>query len=143
MKKKPNSQSAFFNPRSLLTLAFCAGAVLLAVIALYPVATARAQASKPTNEEAQKLAEGLKPLINYSSEGLKPQARADGSVYVNLEGRFQNVIVAKQEEDGTLSQSCVNNPESAAAFFNLNPQDLGAAKAVPVSGAATKPLPDR
>ena len=141
MKKNPNSQSAFFNPRSLLALAFCAGAVLLALLALYPVSSARAQGSqqKPTAEEAKILAAGLKPLVNNSFEGLTAQKRADGSVQVNLEGRFQNVVVAKREDDGSLSQSCVNNPEAAAAFFNLTPQDVGAAGV----GAATKPLPVR
>jgi hypothetical protein len=45
MKKKLTSRSAFFNRRMLISLAFCAIGVLLALIAfaLYPGATARAQ----------------------------------------------------------------------------------------------------
>jgi hypothetical protein len=128
MKKKSNSRSAFLDPRVFITLVFCAGGVLLALIALYPVPSARAQGARtnPTqSEEARIFAAGLKSLVNNSFEGLTPQKRADGSVYVNLEGRFQNVIVAKREDDGSLSQTCVNNPEAADAFL---------------SATATKPL---
>jgi hypothetical protein len=153
MKRKLSSQSALFNPRILLTLVFCAGGVLLALLALYPGTSARAQGSQQnpaasrrsslTAQEAQTLADGLKALVNDSSEGLAPQTRADGSVSVNLEGRFQNVVVAKMEDDGSVSQSCVNNPEAAAAFFGLNLQSPGASNAAPVAQDPAKPLVDR
>jgi hypothetical protein len=125
MKKKSNSRSAFLDPRVFITLVFCAGGVLLALIALYPVPSARAQGARTNPTKSEEFAAGLKSLVNNSFEGLTPQKRADGSVYVNLEGRFQNVIVAKREDDGSLSQTCVNNPEAADAFL---------------SATATKPL---
>src|SRR5205823_10073725 len=45
MKKKPASKSAFFNPRVLISFAFCATGVLLGLLAfaLYPGGNARAQ----------------------------------------------------------------------------------------------------
>src|SRR5881392_2126228 len=45
MKKKPASKSAFFNPRVLISLAFCFVGVLLALVtfALYPGGNVRAQ----------------------------------------------------------------------------------------------------
>jgi hypothetical protein len=79
-----------------------------------------------TPEEAQRLADGIAPLVNQSDEGLKQVQHPDGSVSMNLEGRFQNVSVAQKNEDGTVSESCVNSPETAAAFFGIDPEKLGA-----------------
>lgn len=78
-----------------------------------------------TPAEQQKLAEGIAPLVNQSDEGLKQVQRPDGSVSMNLEGRFQNVSVAQKNEDGSVSQSCVNSPETAAAFFGIEPEKFG------------------
>ena len=151
MKKKISSQSAFFNRRVLLSFAFCSIGVLLALLALalYPGATAQAQGQQQnqpaaqvsplTPAEAQTLAEGLKPLVNQSTEGLVQVQRPDGSVSMNLEGRFQNVIVAKKEADGTVSQSCVNNADSAAAFFGIKPQLIDPNQPVSQSESASKP----
>lgn len=90
-----------------------------------------------TQEEAQKLAEEIKQLINQSSDGLKTVQHADGSVSMDLEGRFQSVAVAKRDEDGTLTQSCVDNREAAAAFFGIDPQLVGVPRnsAAPRTGA--------
>ncbi|MEP6819057.1 MAG: hypothetical protein ABJA18_05950 [bacterium] len=81
-----------------------------------------------TQEEAQRLAADLKQLVNQSTDGLQSVRHADGSVSMDLQGRFQNVAVAKLDEDGKLTQSCVDNPESAAAFFEIDPQLVGVNK---------------
>ena len=83
------------------------------------------QARPLTPEEAQKLADGIKELVNQSDEGLKQVQHPDGSVSVNLEGRFQNVTVAQKNADGTISQSCVNSTETAAQFFGIEPERFG------------------
>jgi hypothetical protein len=57
---------------------------------------------------------------------------AGGGVSMDLQGRFQNVSLAKKEADGTVTQSCVNDLESAADFFDIDPALLGIA-ASPVS----------
>ena len=44
------------------------------------------------------------------------------SMSVNVEGRFQNVTVARTNTDGSISQSCVNNPQAAGAFFGIDPK---------------------
>lgn len=75
-----------------------------------------------TQEEAQKLAEGLKGMLNKSSEGLVEEHDADGSVTVDLQGRFQSVTVARENKDGTVSTSCVDNPRAAGAFFGIDPK---------------------
>jgi hypothetical protein len=75
-----------------------------------------------TPEEAQKLAAGLKEMVNQSTEGLEQVQHADGSVSMDLEGRFQNVTVARVNQDGSVSQSCVDNPAAAGAFFGIDPK---------------------
>lgn len=75
-----------------------------------------------TQEEARKLAEGLKGMLNKSTEGLVEEHNSDGSVSVDLQGRFQNVTVARENEDGTLTTSCVDSPRAAAAFFGIDPK---------------------
>jgi hypothetical protein len=75
-----------------------------------------------TAQEAEKLAAGLKPMLDQSTEGLVQMRRTDGSVSMNLEGRFQNVTVARINKDGTISQSCVDNPRAAGKFFGIDPK---------------------
>jgi len=82
------------------------------------------QIQELTPEEAQKLAAGLKPMLNKSSEGLVTVQHPDGSVSMDLEGRFQNVAVARVNKDGTVSQSCVDNPRAAGAFFGIDPKQI-------------------
>lgn len=67
------------------------------------------------------LAGGLKEMIDQSTEGLAEIHHTDGSVSVNIEDRFQSVTVAK-DDNGRLSQSCVDNPQAAGAFFNIDPK---------------------
>ena len=75
-----------------------------------------------TPEEAQKLAAGLKDMVNQSTEGLEQVQHEDGSVSMDLKGRFQNVTVARVNQDGSVSQSCVDNPQAAGAFFGIDPK---------------------
>ena len=90
-------------------------------------------------EEAKHLADGLKPMFNRSTEGLKQVRHADGSLSMDLQGRFQDVAVAKINADGTVERSCVDNPEAAANFFGIDPQLLGVepAKGVPSKAVRT------
>ena len=74
-----------------------------------------------TQRDRDALAGGLKEMINQSTEGLVETRHSDGSVSVNIEDRFQSVTVAK-DDNGRLSQSCVDNPQAAGAFFNIDPK---------------------
>ena len=80
------------------------------------------QKTELTAEEARKMAGGLKQMVNQSTEGLVEVRHADGSVSVNLEDRFQNVTVARVNKDGSVAQSCVDNPKAAGAFFGIDPK---------------------
>lgn len=68
-----------------------------------------------TQAESQRLAEQLEG--NQSSEGLVQEKHGDGTVAVDLQGRFQNVTLAKRNDDGTVSAACVDTPEAAGAFL--------------------------
>jgi len=73
-------------------------------------------------QEAQQLANGLAPMLDNSTDGLVQVHHADGSVSMDLQGRFQNVAVAKVNTDGTIEQGCVDNPRAAAKFFGIDPK---------------------
>src|SRR4029450_12861695 len=79
-------------------------------------------------QEAQQLAEGLKGMLNRSTEGLVPVHEADGSISVDLQGRFKNVALVPVNPDGSVEQTCVDTPEAAANFFGIDPQLVGAEK---------------
>ena len=81
-----------------------------------------------TAAEAQKLAEGLKNLVSQSTEGLVQVRRANGMVSMDLQGRFQNALLARKEADGSIVQGCVDNLDNAAAFFNIDATLIGGAK---------------
>jgi hypothetical protein len=83
------------------------------------------QIKQLTPQEAQELAEGLKKMLNRSTEGLVEVHESDGSVSMDLQGRFQNVTVARTNEDGSVATSCVDNPQAAANFFQIDPRLLG------------------
>jgi hypothetical protein len=93
-----------------------------------------------TPAEARRLADGIKQLVSQSSEGLVQIRRTDGSVSMDLQGRFQSVLIAKKEDDGTISQACIDNVESAAAFFEIDPELLGAAAPISKAPTSNKPV---
>lgn len=73
---------------------------------------------KPTQEEIDTLVSGMK--LNDSAVGLKATRVGNGSVVMDLEGRFENATIAKINPDGTLSMSCVNNAKDAEAFLKAD-----------------------
>jgi hypothetical protein len=68
-----------------------------------------------TQEQSQAIADALKD--NKSTEGLVEVRHADGSVSMDLQDRFQNVVLAKRNDDGSVSTACVDNSEAASAFL--------------------------
>ena len=69
-----------------------------------------------TQEQSQQIVDALKG--NKSTDGLVEVQHPDGSVSVDLQGRFQDVVIAKKNDDGSVSAACVDNAEAAAAFLN-------------------------
>jgi len=91
-----------------------------------------------TQDEAQRLAAALKELANPSTDGLKQTQHADGSVSINLDGRFQNIALARRNTDGSIAQGCIDNPQAGAAFFGIDPQLVGA-ESRPTNGTGKTP----
>ena len=56
--------------------------------------------------------------VDIETQFLVQEKRDDGTVSVDLQGRFQNVTLAKRNDDGTVSAACVDTPEAAGAFLN-------------------------
>src|SRR6185369_14204447 len=71
-------------------------------------------------QQAQELAAGLKKMLNKSADGLTEVQHEDGSTEMELNGRFRNVVVAREREDGSLSVSCVDNPKAAASALGID-----------------------
>ena len=77
------------------------------------------QLRKPTPEETSAMVAQLKMLTNRSTDGLKANTRADGTVSVNLEGRFQGVVLGRDTADGGTEIRCVFTMEEAVEFLGL------------------------
>lgn len=75
-------------------------------IAIDPVT---GQYRQPTPEEARILAEGLKSILNDSSQGLDEVAMPGGGFSVDLEDRFQNVFVAFLQPEGDVTHDCLSS----------------------------------
>lgn len=71
----------------------------------------------PSQEEIQTLLEGMKNYVNQSTEGLQVKRTTTGAQYVDLEGRFENVAIAKIGPDGKVQSECVNNLKDAKKFL--------------------------
>ena len=117
---KPRRSQKRFHPLTPATV--IVAIAILAVGAATVASKQSGQTRQLTSDEAERLAAGLGPLVNQSSEGLVEIQHADGSVSLSLEGHFQNVTVARVNESGGVSQSCVDNPQSAGAFFGIDPK---------------------
>jgi hypothetical protein len=83
-----------------------------------------------TQEQSQQIANALEG--NKSTEGLVEVQHEDGSVSIDLEGRFQNVMLAKKNDDGSVSAACVDNPEAAKEFLQTR-------EATPAATVGTRP----
>jgi hypothetical protein len=81
---------------------------------------------KPTVEEARALVETLTGMTNRSAKGLQVERDANGGRRVDLQGRFQSVMVGKPNADGTTETRCVHNMQEAAAFLGLDPSKIPA-----------------
>lgn len=86
-------------------------------------------------EELQQLESAIAPALSQSAEGLVVKDGPDGSKYVNLEGRFQSVAIAKVGSDGKVQTQCVTNMNEAQEFLE-NDQTAKAEKSAKIAPAA-------
>lgn len=69
--------------------------------------------SSPVTEEQKQFAERAGNDLNFSDEGLVQQVMPDGSVMVDLQGRYQMSMVVDVQADGSLRARCTDDAHTA------------------------------
>jgi hypothetical protein len=83
-----------------------------------PVASVDPKGGKlpsPTEEQRAAAQAALAEALSRSWEGLVEEVLPDGSVMVDLQGRFQEVVAVRVAPDGTQLAACVSQAEAATA----------------------------
>ncbi len=81
---------------------------------------------KPTQQETDEIVESVERLTNRSSEGLTVSTLPSGATAMDLQDRFQTVVVARANADGSIDTKCVTSIEEAAEFLGLVLEDAPA-----------------
>lgn len=79
-------------------------------------ASARAEgfAARAAQSATQTVEQKLREMTSESTEGLETIRRDDGTVGIDVQGRFQSVLIAKQTEDGRFVVSCHTGEDARA-----------------------------
>jgi len=91
---------------------------LMVVLTLLLASAAQAEPPKGKQRPAQhrKSAEAtLEVMTNRSSAGLTEVQRSNGAVSVDLEGRYQHVLVAVPGSDGKVTTICTDDLAAASS----------------------------
>lgn len=83
----------------------------------------------PTEEQRAAMRTALAALVNDSDEGLVEVTLPDGSVVMDLQGRFQEAVVVQVASDGTQHMQCIGSLPDAAATPSPAPAPPAAAMA--------------
>lgn len=59
--------------------------------------------------------------LNYSHEGLESVTLPDGSVRLNLQGRFHSFQAVRRNDDGELEHLCTQHPGALHQFLHAHP----------------------
>lgn len=70
-------------------------------------------------EKDREMADYIKRVTNRTSEGLREEYTKNG-IFVNLQGRFQNVFLARIDKKNYLRTACVTDLNEANLFFRRN-----------------------
>jgi len=73
----------------------------------------------PTPQETQELVDSLVEMTNRSMDGLQVRTLANGTKSVDIDGRFQSVMLARPSEDGTWEMKCVTTFDEATEFLGI------------------------
>jgi len=116
--------------------------LLTAFVGVYVETSVSAQSRKvlPNSTSAggfDTIAESIKSRTSRNSVGLKETRTKDGGVTVDLEGRFQNVMLAKLDSYGEPVAACVTDLAEANNFFG---RDLETGRLIASSDPFTREL---
>ena len=73
----------------------------------------------PTPQETQELVDSLVEMTNRSTDGLQVTTLANGTKSVDIDERFQSVMLARPSEDGSWEMKCVATLDEATEFLGL------------------------
>ncbi len=82
-----------------------------------PIPGNRLAPTQGPSQPDRELAATIRQLANRSTEGLTEEALPDGGYKLDLNGRFQNLPLAKLDPQGEIAVGCVESLEEANAFF--------------------------
>ena len=102
-------------PRALALCALFIGTSALR--AAEPMPEAQAQAAYRERVQSIMRDAKLSRALKRSGEGLVAEQHADGTVMVDLQGRFQHAVVARVNADGTIEMQCHDQLRPAAEFL--------------------------
>lgn len=90
-------------------------------------ASPRAQdfAARAAQSEKQTLEQKLLEMTSESSEGLETIRRDDGTIGMDLQGRFQSVVIATPTEDGRYVISCHTGEDARAHALHAAAMEAG------------------
>jgi len=95
------------------------------------------QLGPPTPEqraELEQIAASRNALLSRSSVGLVEESRPDGTIHVNLQGRFQEYATIRIGPDGRKTFACVD--DTTGLSKDPNPRAAGTASSI---GATASP----
>jgi len=69
----------------------------------------------PSPEQQKQLHAELDEMLSRSTDGLRREVLPDGTVRVNLQGRFQNASIATIDAQGRLHTGCIDAAAAAPA----------------------------
>jgi hypothetical protein len=75
-----------------------------------------------TREEARALIDAMAPSLNQSAEGLSPVLHPDGTVSMDLQGRFESVSLARVRTDDSVATRCVSTVGETEQFLGVDPK---------------------
>ncbi|HSN91274.1 MAG TPA: hypothetical protein VLS93_08595 [Anaeromyxobacteraceae bacterium] len=107
---------AFFRIPSLAALAAAIGLFLPAVVSAQVAVDEDGALRAPTAEESKALADATGDALSQSDKGLSERRLPDGTVQVDLQGRFESLSVARVV-NGQVVARCVTSPGEAADFL--------------------------
>jgi hypothetical protein len=102
-----------------------------------PSARAQEFSARAVQSDAQALEQQLRQMTSESAEGLTTTRRPDGTIGIDLEGRFQSVSIARLTEDGRYVVSCHTGEDALKHAHHA--ADIAAGKAPKLKAEAAHP----
>jgi hypothetical protein len=81
----------------------------------------KVQHRTPTVAEAEQVVQQIAPVVDRTGANVRVVNLPGGAQQIDLNGGFQNALVARTNADGTVSTACVDSTEQARQFLLAAP----------------------